>query len=299
MDQVNKAEWKRTVSSGSSPVLLRAQVLLDRAFVSPGAIDAVYGSNVKKALVMFQNKKKIRPSGRLDRATWQALSGTSREPALTRYTVTTADVKGPFTAKIPAKITQQAKLKRLAYTGPVELLAEKFHMSEGLLKKLNPGANFKKAGTRLVVANVLGRKPPAAVKTLVIDKKAETVKAYGEDGSVVAFYPATIGSSDFPSPKGNLKVKAVAERPTFTYSSKLKYAKDLKKGQKLVVPPGPNNPVGIVWIDLNKEGYGIHGTPEPTKISKSASHGCVRLTNWDAQELAKLVQPGIPVIFGG
>lgn len=299
MERVNEAKWTKTVGSGSSPLIAKAQVLLDRAFISPGAIDGVYGSNVKKALVMYQNVNKIPGSGRIDRATWNALTKDDQEPVLTRYAISPADVKGPFVEKIPASYRQQAKLKGLAYTSPVELLAEKFHMSEGLLKKLNPGANFKKAGTKIVVANVLGRKPTGIVTSIVVDKKAETVKAYDKNGKVVVFYPATVGSTDFPSPKGKVKVRTVAERPNFTYSAKLAYSK-LKKGEKpLVLPPGPNNPVGSMWIDLNRAGYGIHGTPEPTKVSKAASHGCVRLTNWDVEELGRLVKPGIPVVFGG
>jgi lipoprotein-anchoring transpeptidase ErfK/SrfK len=295
MEKVNEATWQG--GKAGTPVMVKTQVLLDRAFISPGSIDGTYGSNVKKALRVFQQANGLSPSGKLDQKTWQALS-QDQEPVLTRYALTKADVSGPFTRAIPTDIKKQAKLKRLSYTSPVEGIAEKFHMAPNLLRRLNPGVNFKKAGTDVVVANVAGRKPRGQVAKVVVDKKTQSVKAYDRAGKLVAFYPATVGSSDFPSPSGSLKVTAVAHNPTFTYSDKLEYAK-LKKGQVVKVAPGPNNPVGAVWIDLNKRGYGIHGAPEPSKISKAQSHGCVRLTNWDALELARMVKAGVPVSFAG
>jgi lipoprotein-anchoring transpeptidase ErfK/SrfK len=299
-DAVNKARFTQSARSQAvSPVIVKAQVLLDRKNISPGVIDGRRGSNLKKALKAFQGLEKLKRTGSLNRETWQALGGSANVPALITYTLTSSDVKGPFVRKIPQEMKQKAKLKRLAFTSPVEMLAEKFHMGERLLKQLNPGRSFKKAGESLVVANVRGIKPDGKAAKIVVDKTGEAVKVYDRRGQVIAFYPATIGSADNPAPSGNLKVRSVAENPVFTYSAKLKYAKELKEGQKIKVPPGPNNPVGSVWIDLNKYGYGIHGTPEPSKISKTESHGCVRLTNWDAQELAGMVSAGMPAIFGG
>lgn len=300
MEAVNDAQWKKTVRSGNkiTPVLVKAQVLMDRGLVSPGAIDGHWGSNTRKALKAFQGVKKLKRTGTLDRSTWNALAGDTETPVLKQYVITRGDVKGPFSQRIPKEMRKMATLPRLGYTSPRELLAERFHMAEGLLTALNPGVNFKKPGTRIVVAAVGRKNPPAKVAKVVVDKKAQAVKLFNRQGGLVAYYPATVGSKTFPSPKGHLKVTAVAERPSFTYSAKLEYAK-LKKGEALRIPPGPNNPVGIVWVDLNKRGYGIHGTPEPTRVSKSASHGCVRLTNWDALELAHIVKKGTPVLFGG
>jgi lipoprotein-anchoring transpeptidase ErfK/SrfK len=307
-ESVNGAKWKRTIraGTGSDPAVLKTQVLLARASFSPGVIDAGYGGNLKKALVAFQKAHDLTPGGAIDRKTWEALTEKEGEPVLTHFKIQPANVKGPFVEKIPTSFRQMAKLPRLGYTSPVEALAEKFHTSESLLKRLNPGADFKEAGTDLVVPNVGGEKPEGKVARIVVDKKRQAVRAYGKGGKLLGFFPATVGSGDFPSPSGSLKVTGVAPHPVFTYSGKLDYAKKakkktdkLKKGEALKIAAGPNNPVGSVWIDLNKPGYGIHGTPRPELISKRQSHGCVRLTNWDAQELAGMVHRGVPVTFSG
>jgi lipoprotein-anchoring transpeptidase ErfK/SrfK len=297
---VNQAELKRAIrtTGGVQPAIIKAQVLLDRAFVSPGVIDGVYGGNTKKALRAYQHINGLPGTGNLDQDTWKALTSTSNQPVLTTYEITRDDVDGPFVDRIPESLREMAKMERLAYTSPLELLAEKFHMDQDLLRSLNPNADFSKAGTKVSAAAVRDRTPSGKVATVVVDRKRQAVKAYGKDGKLMAFYPATVGSRQFPSPSGNLEVRAVAERPVFTYSGELEYS-DLKRGEKIQVPPGPNNPVGLIWIDLDQEGYGIHGTPDPAKISKGASHGCVRLTNWDATELGSLVEQGVPVRFSG
>ncbi|MGV3723875.1 MAG: L,D-transpeptidase family protein [Actinomycetota bacterium] len=297
-NEVNEAELQDriTAAGGIDPVMVKAQILLDRAYYSPGVIDGIYGSNTKKALREYQLQRRLTASGTLDAATWEALTGDDDQPALMSYTLAKEDVDGPFVDSIPAGMKEMAKLERLAYTSASELLAEKFHMGERLLRALNPDVDFGKSGAEITVARVRKRRPGSRVATILVDKVSQTVKPLDASGKLIAFYPATVGSRTFPSPDGVLKVTAVAERPTFTYSSELAYS-DLPKGERLVIPPGPNNPVGIVWISLSKNGFGIHGTPQPEKISKSASHGCVRLTNWDALELAHLVSSGVTVQF--
>ncbi len=295
-ETVNSAAYRGTVpAKGVSPVMIKAQVLLDRQAFSPGVIDGYSGSNVKKAIRAFQQANRLPPSGTLDQRTWSALAGTESAPVLKSYKLTKADVAGPFTPKLPKKMEAMAKLKRLGYASAREAIAERFHMHERLLEALNPAATFK-AGETITVAAVDGKPAADPVTRLVVDKRSESLKGLDASGKIAVYYPATVGSGDFPSPSGSLKVTGVAENPTFTYSSKLEYSK-LKEGQVLKIAAGPNNPVGSTWIDLNKRGYGIHGTPAPEQVSKQASHGCVRLTNWDARELASLVKPGTPVVF--
>jgi lipoprotein-anchoring transpeptidase ErfK/SrfK len=188
-----------------------------------------------------------------------------------------------------------ARLDRLAYTSPAELLAEKFHMHIKLLQALNPRAHFDRKGEKIIVANVQGA-VPESVARLDVDIGKSVVRGFAKDGSLVIAYPATVGSDDNPSPSGRMNVKAVAKNPKYFYRPN----KNFQQGDNhkpLDIQPGPNGPVGSVWIDLSKEGYGIHGTAEPELIGKTSSHGCVRLTNWDAEELARIVHRGIRVTF--
>jgi lipoprotein-anchoring transpeptidase ErfK/SrfK len=208
-------------------------------------------------------------------------------------------VKGPFAERIPEKFEEMAGLDRLAYTGPEELLTEKFHMDQDLLEALNPGKSFDKAGTTVLVANVRGEAKdgqPQKIATIEVDKRQRVVQALAEDGSLVAVYPASIGSEEKPAPDGTHEVRAVARNPTYTYNPDYDF-KGVKAKEKFEIKAGPNNPVGSVWIDLSVETFGIHGTPEPEKVGKSYSHGCVRLANWDAEELARMVRKGTKVVF--
>ena len=207
-----------------------------------------------------------------------------------------------------------AKLSGLAYKNPQEELAEKFHMSQDLLRQLNPRVQFDRAGEQTVVANVEAMAlrdsrhtaeaaPPgkenskeADVETVVVDKTSRDVRAYDKEGKLLAFYPATIGSTEKPAPSGTFKVRRVAYNPDYHYNPKFAW-KGVKAKKPLIVKPGPNNPVGLVWIDLTAPSYGIHGTPEPDKIGKTESHGCIRLTNWDALDLAGMVHKGTIVEF--
>lgn len=299
-EAVNSAEWtgKREAGDKIDPVMIKAQVLLDRARFSPGVIDGFKGENLQNAIRIFEKTSGLEPDGALDEEVWGKLTGTSPEPVLTEYTITDDDVKGPF-VEIPNEMEEMAKLDRLAYTNPEELLAEKFHMDVDLLKALNPKKSFDKAGTSILVANVDTKNsdtPKEKVVKIEIVKSEKVLRALAEDGSLIAAYPASIGSEEKPAPSGTHEVRAVAKNPTYTYNPEYGF-KGVKAKEKFTIKPGPNNPVGSVWIDLSVESYGIHGTSEPAKVGKAYSHGCVRLTNWDAQELGGMVEKGTPVAF--
>jgi lipoprotein-anchoring transpeptidase ErfK/SrfK len=315
--EVNDAQWSGTASRRSGAVLLKAQVLLDRAGFSPGAIDARDGENFDKALRAFQRVQGVDPTGKLDGATWDRLVHTSDEPVLREYTTTTADVAGPFVKTIPKDFKQMARLDRLAYHSSKQLLAEKFHLSEQLLLALNKGKNLEQTSTNIVVANVPPLEMPKSSRAdghrsrpattgaagesvkaarVVVDKSERSVRVLGADGALIAYYPATIGSAEKPAPSGSFEVRGVSYDPTYRYDPRYQF-KGQQARQPVTVAPGPNNPVGLVWIALSAKSYGIHGTPDPDKISKTASHGCIRLTNWDALALAHLVRKGTPVDF--
>jgi len=273
--------------------LLRAQILLDRAHFSPGEIDGAGGSNTRKAIAAFQRYEDLPDNGELDAATWAALDAGGA--ALVNYTLTSDDVAGPFNA-VPAGMAAKAKLDKLGYASVEEALGEKFHASPALLKKLNPDKDMATAGTELVVPNVMDVAAPAKAAKVVVDKSDLTVSLVDAADKVYAQFPASTGSKNDPLPIGEWKINGVAMNPVFNYNPKLFWDAN-PKDAKAKIPAGPNNPVGTVWVDLSKEHYGIHGTPEPSRISKSESHGCIRLTNWTASMLAKAVAPGMPAIL--
>ncbi|WP_262298974.1 L,D-transpeptidase family protein [Microvirga sesbaniae] len=300
LESVNKAEWAPKEGRGKEidPVLVKAQVLLDRARFSPGVIDGHDGDNLQNAIKAFEKERGLKPDGSLDEDVWSKLKETSSDPALTEYSIRDEDVKGPFVT-IPDKLEDQARLDRLGYSSPEELLAEKFHMDVDLLKAMNPGKSFDKAGTSITVANVEAKpgseKPEKAGKIEII-KSEHVLRVLAKDGALVAVYPASIGSEEKPAPSGSHKVRAVAPNPNYTYNPDYAF-KGVKAKEKFEIKPGPNNPVGSTWIDLSVESFGIHGTPNPEKVGKSHSQGCVRLTNWDVEELSKMVEKGTPVEF--
>jgi len=270
------------------------QVLLDRRGASPGVIDGRFGSNVDKAIVAYRQitGANLRST---DTAGIKAALAASGGDAFISYTITASDAAGPFVASVPADYGDKAKLEKLSYTSTSEMLAERFHMDEAYLKALNPEANFGRVGTIIRIANV-GQPVSRQVTRVVADKGRKQVFAYDAANKLVVSYPATIGSTDTPSPVGTHLISRVVLDPDYTYNPNINF----KQGENstiLKIPPGPNGPVGSVWIALDKPTYGIHGTPDPSKIGKTESHGCVRLTNWDAQELAKLVKAGVPVEF--
>ena len=289
------AEMPKTAGK-PSPVLVKAQVLLARANVSPGVIDGLNGGNFKKAISAFQKQQELKPTGRLDKQTWEKLTSAAGEPVVTEYEITPEDTKGPFVERIPEKFEEMTEMRHLGFTGPKELLAEKFHMDQDLLQQLNPNAAFDQPGTKIVAANIRNGKPSAKAAAVVVAKKARTVRVLGEDDRTIAFYPASVGSKEKPAPSGEFKVRAIAPNPAYYYNPEFRF-RGVKTDKPLKIAPGPNNPVGTVWVDLTKETYGIHGTPEPAKVGKTYSHGCVRLTNWDVEALAQMVGKGTPVRF--
>jgi lipoprotein-anchoring transpeptidase ErfK/SrfK len=283
-----------SLSLGARDDVAALQVLLDRGGASPGVIDGRFGSNVDKALEAYDRITGIRLKS-TDAAGIKEALAKSGGDAFAQYEITPQDAAGPYVASVPADYGAKAKLDRLSYTSVAEALAERFHMDENYLKAINPGANFNRPGTIIKVAN-FGRLVSTPVARIVADKARKQVLAYDEAGKLVAAYPATIGSTDTPSPSGTHAVSRIAFDPNYTYNPKINFKQGDNDGV-LTIPPGPNGPVGSIWIALDKPTYGIHGTPDPSKIGKTESHGCVRLTNWDATELAKLVKPGVTVEF--
>jgi lipoprotein-anchoring transpeptidase ErfK/SrfK len=277
----------------SRSAVLRAQILLARAHFSSGEIDGRYGASLRGAISDFQESRGLPASGVMDLPTWKALNADTA-PALVRAPIAPEDVAGPF-QPIPEDMMEKAKLPALSYSSPLEGIAERYHASPALLQTLNPGVAFDQAGVEILVPNVAV--PPAEkAASVVVSKSKSAVYALDGSGKILSRYPATTGSEHDPLPIGRWKIVGVARNPPFHYNPDLFW--DAKgTDEKTLIRPGPNNPVGVVWIDLSREHYGIHGTPEPSKIGKTHSHGCIRLTNWDATELSKMVAVGTPAIL--
>ena len=289
LSALNNAQWSSDLSGVALQAFnAKAQVLLDNAHTTPGAIDGASGNKMSKAIRAFQIIHKLEKTNTMNQETWNklvALQGST--PAFMEYTITSADTnKNLFVSGIPESYEEKSKMSGLKYTRVTELLGEKFHLHEAFLKELNPHAKFV-AGEKIIVPNVHGDLPED-INLIIAMKDIKQVYLFNSKNQMVGSFPATVGKETTPSPSGTLKVMRIAKNPWYT-----------KPGEKASLPAGPNTPVGNVWIALSKPSYGIHGTPEPSKISNDGqgSAGCVRLTNWDANRLANAVKPGVTVIF--
>jgi lipoprotein-anchoring transpeptidase ErfK/SrfK len=273
--------------------MVRLQILLDRSRFSPGVIDGLGGENTRQAVAAWRKANGLGEDGAADAALLQSLAAADAGPVMTQYILTAPDVAGPFSPPAGDDLAATARAGT-NFTSALERLAERFHITEALLQGLNPGVDFRRAGQTLVVPAV-NDTPLTGVARIVVDKTERSARAFDASGALLGFYPATIGSTERPAPSGTVTVVGVAPAPDYTYDpERVSYDRG---DERVVVPPGPNNPVGTVWIDLSRDTYGIHGTPDPSKIGKTASNGCVRLTNWDAEQLAAGVKPGVVVRF--
>ena len=297
-ESVNTVQWQRAALSKSiSPLLIKAQVLLARAGFSPGEIDGKPGDNLRKAIKEFAEAREMGAKSELSEQVWQRLTSEFAGPVVTEYVISDEDTRGPFLDTIPQKLEEQKGLTALSYATIREKLAEKFHMSEDLLSALNEGRKFDR-GARLNVVSVAREGPRQKAARVEVNKATQILQVFDRNDQLIAVYPATVGSTEKPAPEGRLQITSVVKNPIYHYNPAYHF-KGVKTDKTFEIKPGPNNPVGLVWIELSQEGYGIHGTPEPSKVSKSESHGCVRLTNWDALELAEFVTKGTPVDFVG
>lgn len=296
VNQAGRPAATKSKATRPNATIAKAQVLLARQGVSPGEIDGLDGDNYRKAIGQFRRRENLGNGETIDAATWRALKGDVSTNIVSDYFVTKEDIKARLSRRIPHDYARQARMNRLGYRNAQEMFAERFHMSEGLLRMLNPRKDYLKREETLHVVSVGRSLPSNEARTVETDKTNGMVRALDATGKVIAMHPATIGSEETPSPEGEYQVVRVVKNATYHYDPIKNFQQGNNK-RRLVLPKGPNNPVGTVWIELSKPTFGIHGTPEPSRISKASSHGCVRLTNWDAEELAQIVRPGTTVRF--
>jgi lipoprotein-anchoring transpeptidase ErfK/SrfK len=285
----------------SGPSVLRVQILLSRSAFSPGIVDGRWGRNTEKAIYWLQRREGIRPTGHIDQRTWQRLQELSGEPVdlVREQQLSEDEVAGPFIT-LPREYYDRRDLDCQCYESLAEKLAERYHTSIDLLQKLNPGVdlNTLRAGATLVVPAV-ARVVPADggnVAKLVVSDGGRYLHALDASGRLLYHFPATLGSQYSPSPEGDYRITNIAHDPTWHYQPDLLEGVDDDEPDA-VLPAGPNNAVGVVWMALSRPHYGIHGTSAPETIGYATSNGCVRLTNWDADFLSRRLTPGTPVQF--
>lgn len=307
--------------AGKPPIdytILHAQVILDHLGFSPGILDGREGQSLVAAIKGFQEARGIRRTGMLDTPTLRALRTYRAWRPVKRMAVPNEALQGPFVNPMPKGAAEQAKLATLGYARPLEKLAEMFHTTPEILVELNPGGTKIAAGATFVFPNAIPvsrnydadlnpewRRTLAELNVdatqpvadhVVVDKSDSVLRVLDKQDRLVAQFSATMGSEHDPLPIGQWTIKGADTNPKFHYNPDLFW--DAKPGdEKAMLPPGPNGPVGVVWLDLSKEHYGIHGTPEPQTIGRTESHGCIRLTNWDAARLALMVKPGTKAVF--
>ena len=305
-------------TEAADSLVMRAQVALDRLAFSPGVIDGKEGQSYKLALAGFQEARGLPRTGQLDQPTQAALFAGQSIAATRRVVIPTAFARGPFVRNLPTSTSAQANFEHLGYRSMTEALAERFHTTPATLFALN-GPNTPLAADRTIRVPAIGNVPLATIEgdergwaqtlqtlgvaaeqpeaeRIVVSKSQGTLQVFDKAGKLIAQFLVTTGSGHDPLPLGNWKIKGESRNPDYQYDPDLFW--DAKKNEKSKrLAPGPNGPVGVVWIDLSKDHYGIHGTPEPQNIGRTESHGCVRLTNWDAARLAQMVHAGTEVLF--
>jgi lipoprotein-anchoring transpeptidase ErfK/SrfK len=291
IQQLNGAPQPGELSPGAKgPDVIRAQVMLDRSWFSVGEIDGNFGSNMKKALAAFQAARNLPATGKVDAATWQALG--QQAPAFATYVITDKDIAGPYVPIPKDDPEAQSQMPSLGYESIEEAISERFHMSPKLFAALNKGRPMQ-AGQAVVVTDVGRAASQAKAASLRINKTEQMLYILGADNRVMGAMPITIGGQEFALPEGTMQITAQANNPDYGYDPSL--LRHPKTDKKLKLPPGPNSPVGVMWLSLNKEHTGIHGTAEPSQMSRAESSGCVRLTNWDVVRLSTVADKGLSV----